>query len=104
MKSISEQVKDLENTIAAKAASMKAILEKAANEGRSTDTAEAEEFDTLDTEIKSLTEDLKRQKRMEELAAAATPVNAPTQKAGSESRTTGPTIMVAPKDQPEKFK
>lgn len=110
-KSITEQVKDLENTIAAKAASMKAILEKAANEGRSTDAAEAEEFDTLDAEIKSLTEDLKRQKRMEELAASAAPVNGTTADNGSNSRkgaaaapASGPTIIIAPKDAPEKFR
>jgi hypothetical protein len=110
MKSISEQVKDLENTIAAKAASMKAVMQKAADDGRSTDAAESEEFDTLDGEIKALTDDLRRMKRMEELAASATPVVATSTKTGSESRApacgtqAGPTIIVAPKDAPEKFK
>jgi Phage capsid family len=107
MKSISERVKDLENTIAAKVAMMQGIRDKASNEGRSTDTAEGEEFDTLDGEVKSLAEDLKREKRMEELAASATPVVVADTKSGSESRggiATGPTIIIAPKDAPEKFK
>lgn len=68
MKTIAEQIKDLEATRAAKAARMEAIMGKTMEEGRTTDEAEAEEFDTLEGEIKTLDQDLVRLKRVEALS------------------------------------
>lgn len=65
MKTVSEQITDLENTRAAKAARMTEVMQKSIDEGRSTDEAESEEFDTLEGEIKSLDSDLVRLKRLE---------------------------------------
>jgi len=60
MKTYQEQVADLENTRAAKAARAEAIMAKAMDEGRSTDEAEATEFDEVQTDLKKIDEDLVR--------------------------------------------
>lgn len=87
MTTIAEQIASLEATRAAKAAAASAILEKCAKEGRSTDEAEAEEFDTINLEVKKVDEDLGRFRTMESLnKAAAVPVVAKTVKDASESR------------------
>jgi HK97 family phage major capsid protein len=100
VKSIADQIKDLENTRAAKAAQMTNIVQKSADEGRSTDAAEAEEFDTLDAEIKALDEDLVRLKRIESLnVQRAAPVAGETVRRASESR--GPTVFVRNTEQTE---
>ncbi len=65
MKKLSDQIKDLENTRAAKAARMADVLQKSIDEGRSTDEAEAEEFDTIELEIKTIDADLVRLRRLE---------------------------------------
>lgn len=67
MKTIAEQIKDLEATRAAKAAAMEALMQKSFDEDRTLDAAEAEEFDTLDVEIKQVDEDLARLRRLEVL-------------------------------------
>lgn len=67
MKTIAEQIKDLENTRAAKAARMREVMQKSIDEGRSTDDAEGEEVDTLDMEVKRLDGDLARLRRMEKM-------------------------------------
>lgn len=66
-KSISEQIAALEATRAAKAARMEEIQQKAADEGRTMEDAEAEEFDNLDAEIKSIDANLVRARRVEAL-------------------------------------
>lgn len=105
MKTVAEQIKDLENTRAAKAARMEEVMQKSMADGRSTDEAEAEEFDNLADEIKSLDQDITRLRKLESLnAQKATPVVANGTKSGSESRSTGPTIIVSSKDAEEKFK
>lgn len=106
MKSIADQIKDLENTRAAKAARMEEVMRKSMEEGRSTEADEAEEFDTLADEIKTIDQDLARLRRLESLnAQKATPVVAKGTETGSASRTqSGPTIIVASKDADEKFK
>lgn len=75
VKTIQEQIADLQKTIADKKAAASAIMQKAMDEGRTTDTAEAEEFDTLRGEVEKAESDLKR---LEALAAMnlskATPV------------------------------
>lgn len=67
MKTIAEQIADLEATRASKAARMSEVMQKAVGEGRTTDQAEGEEFDTLQTEIKTIDEDLVRLKALEKL-------------------------------------
>lgn len=68
-KTYAEQVKDLENTIAAKAAEREAIHTKAADEGRAKDDAERETFDTLGKDIQTLTAELADAKELEKQMA-----------------------------------
>ena len=67
MATFSEQVSALEATRAAKAAQMEGIMQKAVDEGRSTDADEATEFDDLSVELKTIDEDLVRLKQLESL-------------------------------------
>lgn len=67
VKTIQEQISDLENTRAAKAARMSEVMTKGLEEGRSTDAAEAEEFDALETELSTIDADLVRLKKLEKL-------------------------------------
>jgi len=105
MKTITDQIKDLENTRAAKAARMGEMVQRAIDEGRSTDAAEQEEFDSLDLEVKQIDEDLVRMRRLETLnGQRAKAVSAePTAKAAGESRGQGPAIIVN-READEKFK
>lgn len=75
MKTIAEQIVALEGTRAAKAVRMQEVMSKSIEENRSTDSAEREEFDTLEIEVDALDGDLKRLRALEKAAAvAATPV------------------------------
>lgn len=75
-KTIGEQIADLEATRAAKAKRMAEVSTKAANESRSMDTGEAEEFDTLNSECKSLMKDIARLRDLEEIEkSTAKPVD-----------------------------
>ena len=77
MKTFAEQVADLKATRAAKAEELKSVAQKSMDEGRSMDNAEAERFDTLSSEIKSLDGDIARLSRMAEIdAESAKPVEA----------------------------
>jgi hypothetical protein len=69
MKTFAEQIAALEATRAAKSARMAEIMQKSMDEGRSTDTAESEEFDTVEGEVKTLDADLVRLRKMERIAA-----------------------------------
>ena len=60
MKTYAEQIADLEATREAKTKRMKEVVQKSLDEGRSTDTAESEEFDAIEQEIKALDADIKR--------------------------------------------
>lgn len=60
MKTYAEQIADLEATREAKTKRMKEVVQKSMDEGRSMDTAESEEFDSIDQEIKALDADIKR--------------------------------------------
>jgi hypothetical protein len=111
MKTIAEQIRDLEATRAAKAARMTEVVQKSLDEGRSTDEAEQEEFDNLDAEIKQIDGDLVRLKRLESLAVQkgrtieAPAAGASPAKAASEQRgASGPTIIVKSGDKDEAFK
>ena len=79
MKTFAEQVADLQATRAAKVEESKTIARKAADDGRSMDTGEAEQFDTLQGEIKRLDDDIARYSRLADIEKAdkdtAKPVN-----------------------------
>jgi len=93
MKTVAEQIEALEKTRLEKANRLNEVMQKSMDEGRSTDIAEQEEFDTLEQEINALDGDLKRLRAMEKMnAAAAKPVNATqvqTQANAAEVRTVG---------------
>ena len=97
MKTIAEQIAAMEASRQAKAARMAAVMQKSMDEGRSTDQAEQEEFDTLEGEITALDADLKRLRVLEKAqAAAAKPIVAneiKTAAAGTAIRTG---VAVAP--------
>jgi len=74
-KTVGEQIADLENTRAAKAARATEVMGKSLAEGRSTDQAEADEFDGIQAEIKQIDGDLVRLKALQDMqASSATPV------------------------------
>jgi hypothetical protein len=111
MKTISDQIKDLENTRAAKAARMETIMKASVEAGRTTDDAEAEEFDTLEGEIATLDKDLVRLKKLEAMnGQRAAPVvireGDPTPvKSGSAARgASGPMIVMKTTDKEDAFK
>lgn len=60
VKTIQEQIADLQKTIADKKSAAQGIMLKTAAEGRTTDAAEAEEFDTLRSDIEKAEADLQR--------------------------------------------
>jgi HK97 family phage major capsid protein len=67
VKTIKEQIADLEATRAAKAARAGEVMQKSLDENRSTDQAEAEEFDTITAELKTIDGDLVRLRALEAL-------------------------------------
>lgn len=69
MATINEQIEALERTRVAKAAEMAAIVEKAAGESRSMDSAEAEAFDTAKAAVDALDKDIERLKALEAIQA-----------------------------------
>lgn len=60
VKTIAEQIADLQATIEARKSAAAAIMQKAMDEGRTTDAAEAEEFDTISADVVKAEADLKR--------------------------------------------
>lgn len=70
MKTIAEQIAALEASRQAKSARMSEVMQKSMDEGRSTDEAEQEEFDTLSQEVEAIDGDLKRLRTMEKMQAA----------------------------------
>lgn len=75
MKTIAEQIAALEASRQAKSARMAEVMQKSMDEGRSTDQAEQEEFDTLSQEVEAIDGDLKRLRTMEKIqASTAKPV------------------------------
>ena len=94
-KSIADQIRDLENTRAAKAARLEEVTQKSIDEGRSMDDAESEEFDTLEGEIKSIDADLVRLEKLQTvMAKQARPAEGTTQAVAAVSRSTLPHITV----------
>lgn len=66
MKTIAEQITAFEAKRAASDARMSEIMTKSADEGRTLDETEKEEYDTLDTEVKGIDEHLVRLRAQEE--------------------------------------
>lgn len=66
-KTLQDQIKDLENTRAAKAARLAEITQLSIDGERSMDEAEAEEFDNLSTDVEQVDKDLVRLRRLESL-------------------------------------
>src|SRR6185436_1613853 len=64
-KSFADQIADWENTRAAKSARQEAIQQKATDDGRGKDEAEAEEFQTLDGEIANIDKELVDLRKLE---------------------------------------
>lgn len=105
MKTLAEQIKDLENTRAAKAARLEEVVAKSMEEGRSMEESEANEFDDLEAEIKQVDEDLGRLGRLQKMQGQkAAPVSGADPVAASQSRGhNGPTIITHAKEADEQF-
>ncbi len=74
---IQEQIKSFESTRAAKAARLEEIMSKAAEEGRTLDASESEEYDTIEGELKSIDGHLVRLRGLEKsMATGAKPIDA----------------------------
>jgi HK97 family phage major capsid protein/HK97 family phage prohead protease len=101
MKNVQEQIQDHANSRAAKVAAQQALMEKAEAEGRTLDESEAESFDTLDTEIRSIDGHLARLGSLQRAnEAAAVPVNGRSIAKASESRSGVPVVSVKPNTAP----
>jgi HK97 family phage major capsid protein len=88
-KTLQDQIKDLENTRAAKAGQLEGITQKGMDEGRGFDETEGEEFDTLSEEIEQIDKDLVRLRKMEKLQvgkAARVTVDGTDEKSASRQR------------------
>lgn len=103
-KSLADQIADLENTRAAKAARMQKVTEKSIDDGRTMDAAEAEEFDELETEIKQIDDDLVRLRKMEKMMAiSAQPVTEQRHVVDKSLPGKGPMIINRKSDPDDKF-
>lgn len=69
MKTIAEQIAALEASRLAKSTRMGEVMQKSIDEGRSTDAAEQEEFDTLEGELTAIDGDLNRLRSLEKAQA-----------------------------------
>lgn len=106
MKTLAEQLEDLINTRAAKVAQAESVMKKAMEEGRSTDDAEAEDFDTLQREVKQLDLDIARYDALVKMqAGTALPVaSAPAAAAQSQfQKSQAPLAFVKKQDPDDKF-
>lgn len=96
MKSIAEQIAALEAKRAANAARMAEVMQKGVTEGRSTEPAEAEEFDTLQGEVKKIDGDIQRLKALEAISISGAtpiqPVSGADPAAASQARAGGITV------------
>jgi HK97 family phage prohead protease len=89
-KNVAEHISALEAKRAANQARMEEIMAKAMEEGRSTDDAEREDFDTLEREVETIDDDLTRYRKLEksmlERAKPVTPQTTKTVEEGSMAR------------------
>jgi HK97 family phage major capsid protein len=89
-KTLAEQISAFEATRQAKAARMQEIMDEAGEKGETLDTAQTEEYDGLQNELKSVDEHLVRMRALDKAnAAAARPVDGSSSQAGGESRSRG---------------
>jgi HK97 family phage prohead protease len=88
MTTIAEQITALEAKRSASASRMETVMQKSLDEGRTTDPAEQEEFDTLNVEVDALDKDLVRLRAVEKTkSVTAKPViKAETAQEGSLAR------------------
>lgn len=87
MKTIAEQIAAFEATRAAKSARMTELMNGAADKGITLDTAETEEYDGLEAELKSIDAHLVRLRALEESTKkSAAPVDGSSAQRGSDSR------------------
>lgn len=99
MKTLAQQIADLQAKRLANATRMEEIVQLSMTENRGTTTEEADEFDGLDGEIKSLDADIKRLQMLENVKKTATainPVGVNSENAPA-LRGTQPTVPAAPK-------
>lgn len=99
MKTFAEQVADLKATREAKNEELRTVAQKSVDEGRSMDSAEAEQFDTLSSEIKQLDGDIARLSRLIDTDKATAK---PVEKSGSEAARTGSTLQIKHTEKLEK--
>lgn len=86
-KTIAEQLASLKATRDSLNTRLNEVAQKSIDEGRSMNSAEAEEFDTAETEVKSLDADIARLTRLETMAAnTAKPVEKTTEHVSSYQR------------------
>lgn len=89
-KTLAEQIAQLEASRQAKASRMEELVLKAAEEDRTSDEAETEEFDTLADEVDAIDKELVKIRRLEKaMASTAKAVIGHNSQAASESRDVG---------------
>jgi HK97 family phage prohead protease len=93
---IAEQIAALEASRLAKAARMEAVLQKSMDEGRSTDQAEQEEFDTLQAEVAAIDGDLKRFRDLQkaQMTGGAKPVDQNSIKSGADGANARSNVII----------
>jgi HK97 family phage major capsid protein/HK97 family phage prohead protease len=95
-KSLAEQIAAFENSRAAKAAELVALMAKAGEDGTTLDAAQTEKYETLEKEIASIDEHLPRLKKAESLAVkAATPITAGNELEASKQRQAIPIVQIS---------
>lgn len=92
---IAEQIEALEATRQEKAARMTEVSQKSMDEHRTMDDAEAEEFDSLETEVKRVDADLERLRKLERMQASkAKPAETEAAKKSTTTATATPHIQM----------
>lgn len=91
---IKDQITQFENTRASKAAARDELMKSAAEKGETLDAAQAEQYDTLQSEIVAIDQHLGRLREQEkENAASAAPVDGVATATASASRSTTPVVV-----------
>lgn len=85
MATFAEQIVALEATREAKTKRMQEVMQKSLDENRSTDSAESQEFDSLEVELKTIDGDLVRLRKMERIQAVNAESAADSAKAAAEN-------------------
>lgn len=88
-KTIAEQIADLQATRDTTAKKMADVMQKSLDEGRSSDTGEGEEFDTLEAQLKTIDGDLVRLQKLERIQATTATAASEAAKANAGATVTG---------------